>query len=445
MRQTGGELSIRVPKCRFQEARPAVRLHALWLLVALLAGGSPPTSAIAKDTAPKSALESETRSPVTLYDIGVGRLVLGDLDGAEKAFLRSLGRARAIGIDFAPPHEGMARLLLARGKLDPARFEALAALELDRNWTPTYLVLGKIEEREGNAETALAHYERGLVLNPVDEDLVAAATGLLRKMERSREAGELEERARRLRTRAASPRTSSSSPNAAAPGAAPSTGGSASPADPSDSDTLGAGTVARLRPFFPEVAGQLSPRLLAVFQQPRFTRGALAVLAIGDGEHGLGRLFERSAGSREGTDRAPEDIRGRPEERWIHRALAGGVLDPLPDHTFQADQCLSRSALALWAEEIVERIRRDSRVFGLYRDQPSPFSDLPAGHYALNAARLVMDLKLLPPVGEGRFGVDEPVSMAEGLALLERLGVLLGEPGPSGDDAAAPATGPRRK
>lgn len=435
-RQCGGKLTESPRKSGF----PRVLRVGSSLRGGLVAAGLvlllAPAGATGKE--PRLALESETRSPVTLYEIGVSRLVLGDLEGAETSFRLSLGRATAIGIDFAPPHEGIARLLLARGKLDAARFEALAAIELDRTWTPAYLVLGKIEEREGNPETALAHYQRGLVLDPVNDDLSAAAVELLRKMDRDREATDLEERVRRLRARAAV-----SAPTAT-PGGAPQLPASTAPAAPAEAppvDSLTAATRTALRPFFPEVVEKLSPRLLAVFQQPRLTRGALAVLAVGDGDHGIGRLFERSAGSRDGADQPPEDTRGRPEERWIHRALAGGVLETLPDNTFQPDQSLTRAALALWVEEMVERVRRDPGVFSLYRGQPSPFSDIPADHYALNAARLVTDLKLLPPVAASRFGLDDPVSVSEGIRLLERMGVLFAEPAPPAD--AEPATGPR--
>ncbi|TPW09759.1 MAG: hypothetical protein FD129_2103, partial [bacterium] len=72
--------------------------------------------------------------------------------------------------------------------------------------------------------------------------------------------------------------------------------------------------------------------------------------------------------------------------------------------------------LSLWAEETIARLRGNSKVFSLYKGTPSPFSDLKSTHYAFNAARIAVDLKLIQPDPDGRFDPDRPVSMDEGVA-----------------------------
>lgn len=376
-------------------------------------------------------------SPVSLYETGVAQVEAHELDAARRSFVAALLRARQSGIDFAPPHEGLARVLLEQGKLDDATYEANAAVELDRRWTPGYLVLGRIAEREKNPELALAHYQHGLAIAPDDAPLTTAALALLRGEGRHREADELARQARAVAGAqgqappagaaesgpgpAGAPPPDDAPPTAAAPSRAP--GAVAS----DDSST--AATRRLLAPFFPEDVDRLGARLLAVFQQPQFTRGALAVLVVGDGRHGLCPAFDRTIGARAGNDTPPRDIGGRPEESWIGRGLRVGALEPLPDGTFQPDQVLRRLALALWLEETIERLRNDRRVFSTYRGQPSPFADLPDAHYGLNAARLAVQMGLLAPRADGRFAPDEAVTMGEGVAALRRLpAVLMQEP-----------------
>lgn len=375
-------------------------------------------------------------SPVSLYETGLAQVEAHELDAARRSFVAALLRARQSGIDFAPPHEGLARVLLEQGKLDDATYEANAAVELDRQWTPSYLVLGRIAEREKNPELALAHYQHGLAIAPDDAALTTAALALLRAEGRHREADELARQARAVAgaqgqapppgaAESGAPPAGEAPKDQAAPGAAPSR----APRPVVSDDSLTAATRRMLAPFFPDDVDKLGAPLLAVFQQPQFTRGALAVLVVGDGRHGLSPAFDRTIGERAGNDTPPRDIGGRPEEAWIGRGLRVGALEPLPDGTFQPDQVMRRLALALWLEETIERLRNDRRVFSTYRGQPSPFSDLPDAHYGLNAARLVTEMGLLAPRADGRFAPDEPVAMGEGVAALRRLpAILMQEP-----------------
>ena len=371
--------------------------------IGLLAGASVPGPARAEDR-PKRLLIADERgeSPVELYDQGIAFLEDGDEKNAEEAFRRCQNLARKSGIDFAPPHEGMARLLLGRGKLVEAGLEADHAVELDPNWAPAFWVLGRIAEAEKNDELALVHYQRGLIADPNSPELRNAAVDLLRRAGREREAAELEEAARKPKRTVARK-------------SAPAPADGATAASPLELARR------RLEFFFPGQATRLPDPLVAALAGPLLTRGALAVLATGDGGHSLARGLESSMADVEGFHRTPVDVKGRPEEAWIEKALALGIMENLPDGQFHPDGPISRQALALWVEETIARLRHSDEIFRLYRGRPSPFLDLPAGHYACNAARVAVDLDLLAPRPDGRFGPDEPVSMEEGITAISRL------------------------
>lgn len=386
---------------QFANAMRRARSAAVVAAMVLLAWGS--SGCAGGGGKPSLIVDHQGTSAVELYDLGASQLALGNLDEAEAAFRSSLELARKSGLDFAPPHEGMARILLRRNKLDEAEAEALHAQELDRHWTPVYWVLGKIAERNGNTDMALTHYEHGLIGAPQDPEITAAAADLLTRLGRPEDA---EEFVRRSRREAGLPPAAGTTP----PSARPSTG----PQIPS-----------RLDPFFPAGHEGLTPAVLAVFDQEQFTRGAMAVLIAGDGERGLAGALSSMGGLHEVTIRPPGDAEGRPEEPWIHRVLAMGLMETFPDGTFRPDGTLTRLALALWLEETIARLRNDHRVFELYRGQKSPFSDLADGHYGLNAARVAVDLKLLKLKRPGEFAPTDLVGMDEGIDALKRLAPAL--------------------
>ena len=105
----------------------ALRLMLLLSLFATPVRASEPGSGV-------RMMEAEPTTAVEAYDLGVAKLELGDLKGAEAAFKKSGALAGKLGIDFAPPHEGMARVLLKKNKLIEADFEGRTATELDPAW-----------------------------------------------------------------------------------------------------------------------------------------------------------------------------------------------------------------------------------------------------------------------------------------------------------------------
>jgi len=68
---------------------------------------------------------------------------------------------------------------------------------------------------------------------------------------------------------------------------------------------------------------------------------------------------------------------------------------------------------------MIARLRGNEKVFDLYRGSESPFTDMKSTHYAYNAARIVVDLKMVTPEA-GAFEPDRPLSMDEGVAAVQR-------------------------
>jgi hypothetical protein len=151
-------------------------------------------------------------------------------------------------------------------------------------------------------------------------------------------------------------------------------------AGPAPATAPGDETRRKLEPFFPGRTDRLPEPLLAVMSGPVLTRGALAVLLTGDGRSSLAKGLESSMADEPGRLRPPEDVESRPA-----------------------------------------RLRHSEEVFGLYRGEPSPFPDLADGHYALNAARIAVDLDVIVPLPDGRFAPDQPLTMDEGIHAVTRL------------------------
>jgi hypothetical protein len=408
----------------------AGRFVVLAVLLGLSGLPGPPAvvPAGARESPPRLA-DTPVGSAVEAYDLGASLLAAGDLKGAEAAFRKSFAMAKKLGIDFAPPHEGMARVHLAKEKWAEARFESQVATELDPSWVRGWLVRGLVAEKEGDDEVALAWYERGLMVEPTNEELGGAAVALLERLGRTGEAARLVERQRRLRATRGEESHLGSRGGSGAAGSTPATGAPGEMRTPAAGGEAAAGEGAgphgvsrrRLATFFAEQPAPEDPALLAVFAESLLTRGALAVLATADGRSSLSRLVGGAPDDVESQFRSPEDVAGRPEAAWINRALLNGVMEAFPDGGFHPDRPVTRQTFALWVEETIARSRRGNEVFRLYRGQPSPFADLPNTHYAYNAARIVVDLRLIAPRAGGRFGLDEPLTMDEGIAALKKL------------------------
>ncbi len=160
------------------------------------------------------------------------------------------------------------------------------------------------------------------------------------------------------------------------------------------------------------------------------TRGELAALLVE--EVGLLTLPEI-------TRRPPEPAMAYPFaadlEDSPHRAAVEALLQrPLrglrlfPDQTFAPGQPVSRDVFAVILEDILLRVKGDDLRAAALPVGVSPFSDLPADHFAFSAALLLTRGGILGARPDGSFGPRESVPGPDALVALRRLREVLRAP-----------------
>jgi len=104
------------------------------------------------------------------------QLALSRHDGA----LAQVDAAISAHPDFAPFHELRARALAA-ADAPPQEIRASLerALELEPDWLPALLALGRLDAREANLDAALAHFDRGAAVDEIDSEAEWAAVQAL--------------------------------------------------------------------------------------------------------------------------------------------------------------------------------------------------------------------------------------------------------------------------
>jgi len=113
-------------------------------------------------------------------------------------------------------------------------------------------------------------------------------------------------------------------------------------------------------------------------------------------------------------------------EALLKRPLRG--LRLFPDQTFAPDQVVSRDVFAIILEDILLRVKGDDLRAAVLPAGASPFSDLPADHFAFSAALLLTRGGILEGRPDGRFGPRESVRGPEALVALRRLREVLQAP-----------------
>ncbi|MGE3343852.1 MAG: S-layer homology domain-containing protein [Vicinamibacterales bacterium] len=145
----------------------------------------------------------------------------------------------------------------------------------------------------------------------------------------------------------------------------------------------------------------------------------------------LGIRFQRAvaAAPRRGAQ-VMTDIRGHWAATWILPVTRAGIMDPLPNHTFQPSGQVRRADLAqvLWQTVQVLAANRRADIAAWRRAAPAA-SDVPRGHLAAGAISAVMAAGLMSGDENGRFRPTAPATGAEALAAVARLEQIIGGSG----------------
>jgi tetratricopeptide (TPR) repeat protein len=155
----------------------------------------------------------------------------------------------------------------------------------------------------------------------------------------------------------------------------------------------------------------------AIGDQPQLTRGDLAALIgvrLGPLVQGRGRDVG-----------VITDIRTFWGEPWVLTVVRAGVMEPLPNHTFQPQAVVRRVEFAQVINRLLARVAAIAPArASAWRDARGRFIDLAPGHIAYPAASAAVASGVLTTAGDGAFEPSRVVTGAEAIDAITRLQAL---------------------
>lgn len=131
--------------------------------------------------------------------------------------------------------------------------------------------------------------------------------------------------------------------------------------------------------------------------------------------------------------RAPErstnvatDIRNHWAAPWILPVTRAGIMDILPNHTFQPTVTMRRGDLAQVIARLLDMIPQRQMDLARWRSARPRFADLPETHVFYRAAALAVSAAAMATRSGARFDANEPVSGAELVAAIARVEEIAG-------------------
>jgi hypothetical protein len=121
------------------------------------------------------------------------------------------------------------------------------------------------------------------------------------------------------------------------------------------------------------------------------------------------------------------DVREHWAERWILAVTGAGVMDILPNHTFQPAQPVRRQDLAATVAVLVELAVADRpKELASWREVRPRFADLPEVHLFYAPAALAVASGTMAAGEDGRFDPTRPVSGADFVRAIKRVQQIAG-------------------
>ncbi|MCG3173708.1 MAG: hypothetical protein GMKNLPBB_01909 [Myxococcota bacterium] len=119
----------------------------------------------------------------------------------------------------------------------------------------------------------------------------------------------------------------------------------------------------------------------------------------------------------------PPDVESHSLAADIKIALKYKVrgLQPEDSNAFRPTEAVTRAAFALVAEDLVVRVNNDQSLASKFLGSASPFKDVPASHWAFNAAMTCTTRNIMEADVDGNFNPTQPVSGADALLFIQRL------------------------
>lgn len=253
-----------------------------------------------------------------------------------------------------------------------------------------YRELAALEREQGDAEAALGHYRQANALDATDAPSLVAMAELLVAREELDLALKAYEDALRIEP---------------------------------DARVEEARDRVRERAEF----AKLPAEYRAIHTAPQITKADLAAL-IGQRVGALLRVTRsRDVG-------VITDVRGHWAERWILEVARAGVLDPLPNHTFQPRATIRRVDFAQAMTRLLAKVAVVSPAEARkWQGARGRFSDISASHLAYQAASVATAAGVMTTTPEGAFQPTRAVTGEEAVAALDRLGTMFAPPAAVGE------------
>jgi tetratricopeptide (TPR) repeat protein len=337
---------------------------------------------IAKQPALASALVGRG---LAFADLGRAAEAVASFEAAHAADPTLDLNARIDALRFRAIEDSVARARAdaSAGKLDLARQDYQAALQVSPDSALLLRELAAVERQLGDKVSARQHLERAMQVDQADRPTRIQYADLLE------EQGDVAGAVRALQAAQAIERT------------------------PEVETRL-----ATLRERA-DLAG-LPPEFRAIEESPTVTRAQVAAL-LGVRLPGLLRAAPKRPAA------LVTDVAGHWAAPWIAGVLDAGVMEPFPNHTFQPQGVVRRADFAAIVSRTLALASAldPPRAKNWQRDHVS-FSDLQPSHPAFDAASRAVGTRILTTTADGAFQPTRPLTGAEATEAVARLQKLIG-------------------
>jgi len=292
-------------------------------------------------------------------------------------------RARVDVLKFRTTQQDItaARKAADEGRLDDARTAYQEAIAASPQSPFLYRELAAVDQKAGDAVSALTHAEQAVKLDPSDSRSQALIAQVYESQHQwARAAGAYE---------------------------------AANALEPSDALSTKIDEL-RERAAFESMPAEYK----TIEQAATITRAQLAAL--------MGVRFE-SLLRRARAASAPviTDTRSNWAAPWILAVTRAGVMDVFPNHTFQPNAVVRRGDLAHAVSQLLAHIAAEKpKLAAKWMDGRPHFNDVSPTHLSYPAAARAVSSGIMPTLDGGTFQLTRPVSGAEAVQVVDRLEAL---------------------
>ncbi len=342
--------------------------------------------------------EGVADTPEGNYQRGMTLLEKGDLDGALKAFDRSV----ALGPKFAPGYEGLALVHMEKGDYKIATKNAKKCISLDKKYGMGYVAYGRVLARQGKYDKAHNKFKDALKKDAKCKQAHFWAAETYKQQDLFDQA--------------------EASYKAAV--------------DMDNTYTEADQAWKELQKSKRAMAG-LPAEYRKIAMSKMITRADLAAILVTEvkitnymkaaAEKAEGYKAPQGVmGKRKGAEATgPTDIAGNWAEDFIKQVVECGAMETLPSGAFEPDQGLDRASFAVLVTKVLARATANADLESQYIGSDSHMSDVDNTSFYFNAAMVVTTRGILNLKLDGTFGPAAPVSGNDALLALKSLKAVL--------------------